>query len=148
MASSSYYYEQYKIKKDEAVKYGRNINDLDKIHGNLVDDMYDEIRNINNELDALKEDLNKSVRYNAAYTARANGFLDKKEMGVGADEKLRETKADLEYEISRLNGLKQQAEADRDNYYRSYLEEKQREREAEERARQEWLNKLKEGLGL
>ena len=71
---SKYYYEKYKSKKSSVKTYEKNISALQKIRSALTDNMYDEIRNVNNELDALMEDLKKAVRHNATFTNRANAF--------------------------------------------------------------------------
>ena len=83
---SKYYYERYKSKKSSVKTYEKNISALQKIRSALTDNLYDEIRNVNNELDALMEDLKKAVRHNATFTNRANAFGTEKEKAVTADE--------------------------------------------------------------
>ena len=59
MASSSYYYNLYKQKKNAVKSYDGDLKDLQKALDNLTDTMYDEIRNINNELEDLKRRYEK-----------------------------------------------------------------------------------------
>lgn len=135
MASSGYYYNLYKQKKNVAKSYEDDISDLRKALNNLTDTMNDEIRAVNNELEDLKSDLNKAVRHNAKFTSRANAVTSEKEKAVTADPNLSVAVRELEEEISRLNGLKTTAINDRDYYYRKYKEKKEEER-------RELLNKI------
>ena len=84
MASSSYYYNLYKQKKNAVKSYDGDLKDLQKSLDNLTDTMSDEIRAINNELEDLKSDLNKSVRHNSKFTSRANAVTAEKEKAVTA----------------------------------------------------------------
>ena len=135
MASSSYYYNLYKQKKNATKSYDDDLKVLNKALSNLTDTMYDEIRDINNELEDLKSDLNKSVRHNSVFTSRANEVTFEKEKTVTADPYLSVAVSSLEDEIARINGLNSSAVSDREYYYRKYKEKK-----AEER--QELLNKI------
>jgi archaellum component FlaC len=76
--------------------------------------MYDEIRNVNNELDALKDDLKKGVRHNSAFTRSANDLMNQKEKAVTADGKLSVCVSELNEEIKSLKTKKSKAETDRD----------------------------------
>lgn len=91
--------------------------------------MSDEIRAINNELDDLKSDLNKSIRHNSKFTSRANAVTTEKEKTVTADPNLSVAVRELEEEIARINGLRNTAINDRDYYYREYKEKKEQERQ-------------------
>lgn len=128
MASSSYYYNLYKQKKNAVKSYDGDLKDLQKALDNLTDTMYDEIRAVNNELDDLKSDLNKAIRHNAKFTSRANAVTSEKEKAVTADPHLSVAVRELEEEISRLSGLRTTAINDRDYYYRKYEEKKEEER--------------------
>lgn len=128
MASSSYYYNLYKQKKSAVKSYDGDLKDLQKALDNLIDTMNDEIRAINNELEDLKSDLNKSVRHNSKFTSRANAVTSEKEKTVTADPHLSIAVRELQEEISRINGLRSQAITDRDYYYQKYKDKKEEER--------------------
>lgn len=128
MASSSYYYNLYKQKKSAVKSYDGDLKDLQKALDNLTDTMNDEIRAINNELEDLKSDLNKSVRHNSKFTSRANAVTAEKEKTVTADPHLRIAVRELQEEISRINRLRSQAITDRDYYYQKYKDKKEEER--------------------
>ena len=128
MASSNYYYNLYKQKKNAVKSYDDDIEDLRKALSNLTDTMSDEIRAVNNELEDLKSDLNKAIRHNAKFTSRANAVTAEKEKVVTADPNLSVAVRELEEEISRLSGLRTTAINDRDYYYRKYKEKKEEER--------------------
>lgn len=128
MASSSYYYSLYKQKKNAVKSYDGDLKDLQKALDNLTDTMYDEIRNINNELEDLKSDLNKSVRHNSKFTSRANEVTAEKEKTVTADPHLSIAVRELQEEISRVNGLRSEAISDREYYYQKYKDKKEEER--------------------
>lgn len=130
MASSSYYYNLYTQKKNAVKTYDANLKDLRKALSNLTDTMSDEIRAVNNELDDLKSDLNKGVRHNSSFTSRANAFSAEKEKAVTADSFLSVAVRDLQDEISRVNGLRNQSVTDRDRYYQQYKDKKDEERKA------------------
>ena len=135
MASSSYYYNLYKQKKNEVKSYDGDLKDIQKALDNLTDTMYDEIRNINNELEDLKSDLNKSIRHNSKFTSCANTVTAEKEKTVTADPHLSIAVRELQEEISRINGLRSQAVTDREYYYQKYKDKKEEER-------QEFLDKI------
>lgn len=124
---SEYYYKKYKTKKSSVKTYENNIKALEKIRNALTDNMYDEIRSVNNELDALMEDLKKSVRHNATFTSRANSFSWQKEKAVTADGCLSVSVNELNEEISSLTAKKNQAISDRDYYQRKCKEKLQEE---------------------
>ncbi len=104
------------------------MKDLQKALDNLTDTMNDEIRAINNELEDLKSDLNKSVRHNSKFTSRVNAVTAEKEKTVTADPHLSIAVRELQEEISRINGLRSQAITDRDYYYQKYKDKKEEER--------------------
>lgn len=128
MAGSSYYYNLYKQKKSAVKSYDGDLKDLQKALDNLTDTMNDEIRAINNELEDLKSDLNKSVRHNSKFTSRANAVTAEKEKTVTADPHLSIAVRELQEEISRINRLRSQAITDRDYYYQKYKDKKEEER--------------------
>ena len=128
MASSSYYYNLYKQKKNVVKSYDDDLNDLRKALRNLTDTMNDEIRAINNELEDLKSDLNKSIRHNSKFTSCANAVTEEKEKAVTADPSLSVAIRELEEEIARINGLRSHAITDRDYYYGKYKDKKEEER--------------------
>lgn len=128
MASSSYYYNLYKQKKNAVKSYDDDIGDLRKALSNLTDTMNDEIRAVNNELEDLKTDLNKSIRHNSKFTSCANAVTSEKEKSVTADQNLSVAVRELEEEISSLNGLRTTAINDREYYYQKYKGKKEEER--------------------
>lgn len=127
MADSKYYYKLYKEEKSKVKNYEDYIDDLDKIRSNLTDDMYDEIRNVNNELDDLMEDLKNGVRYDPIYTQNANNFGNKKEKTTSADGQLSTAINEINEEISSLNGKKNTAVQNRDYYKRKCKEKLEEE---------------------
>ena len=135
MADSSYYHNLYKEKKKDANKYEGNIKDLQKVLGNLSGDMNDEIRAVNNEIDDLKADLDKSVRHDAVFTKSANDIVAQKEEVISLDALLSVAVSELEEEIWRVTKLKDDAIRDRDYYWNKYEQKKAEERQA-------FLNKL------
>lgn len=129
MPDSSYYYSLYKQKRNAVNDYEDNLRDLRKALSNLTDTMGDEIGNINNELDDLKSDLNKGIRHNYQFTSRANEVTEKKEKAVTADPNLSIAVSELQDEITRVDGLKNEAVSDREDYYRQYETKKDKERQ-------------------
>ncbi|MEG2929785.1 MAG: hypothetical protein RR846_09610 [Oscillospiraceae bacterium] len=138
MASSNDYYRLYEQKMTAVTTFDNRINDLRGILSNLTDNMYDEIRAINNELDYLKSDLNKAVRHNATFTRCANSLESKKEKAVTADASLRTVCDDLQEEITRVSNQKNQAISDREYYYSQYVVKKEEEHQI-------WLDQLLKG---
>ncbi len=136
MASSDYYYDKYQDKKAEASRYKNDIKDLQKVLENLTDYMNDEVLAVNRKLDALKKDLDKSIRYNVTYTMTANDIGNGKEPDVSADGHLSIAIRELEEEIARLTRLKDNAQAASDEYYDDYKDAKERERRARQLERE------------
>lgn len=130
MPGSDYYYPLYKAKRDEAKAHSKNAAALQKVVDALANDFYDDIRNVNNELDDLVEDLKQAVRHNAVFTREAGNFIGRKEKGTGADRQLSAASGSLQDEIGLIRGKCSRAEADRDNYYRQYEEKKREEQQA------------------
>ncbi len=130
MPDSTYYYKLYKGKKDAVNSYEGDLKDLRKILNNLTDNLYDEIRAVNYEFDDLKSELNKGVRHNSRFTARANAFSAEKEKTVTADPNLRQSVTELQEEITRVTNLKNQAAQDSDYYYRKYQSKREEEKQA------------------
>lgn len=128
MANSTYYYNLYKNKKKEVKKHEDDIDDLRDIYDNLTSDLNDEIRNVNTEIENLKEDLRNGVRHNLKYDANTNNLTTKKEKGASADGKLVSVGNEIQEEIRRLENLKNSAASDRDYYYKKYKEKKDEER--------------------
>ncbi len=124
---SKYYYDRYRNKKSEAKRYKGDKEDLEKIHNSLTNDMYDEIGNINGELEALMEDLGASVRHNATFTRETSEFGTKKEKTVTADAHLAVTVRELEEEVQALSRKYNQAVSDRDYYKRKCKEKLEEE---------------------
>lgn len=143
MSDSNYYYKLYKEKKKEASSYEGDLKDLKKILSNLTDRMSDEIRNINDELEALKSDLDKSARHNSQFDKNANAATADREKVVTADVHLKNVVRELNEEISRVGKLKSQAESDSAYYYNMYEQKKREEDERARQARQAWLESLK-----
>jgi len=129
MPDSSYYNDLYNQNKNAVKSYGSNIDKLQKILDNLNDKMSDKIRNVNNEFDDLKSDMNNAIRHNSAFTTCANTITDEKEKGVTADYDLGAAVDELEAEITRIGGLKSQAESDRDYYNQKYKDKRDEERQ-------------------
>lgn len=136
MANSSYYYNLYKQYRSKAASMQKNINSLIKIRNAIAGDYYDEQRNVNQELNDLKEDLQNAVRHDASWTTIASQCESYKEKASTADGNLDSSLDSLEAEISTLNTQKRMAESDRDQAYRDYQDERDNER-------REMLEKLK-----
>lgn len=129
LANSNYYYQLYLKYKKEAEDYAENIKELKAIKNSLTGDFYDEQRNVNVELEDLKEDLKKSVRHDSKFTSTASECLNQKEKTATADRNLNQVIVALENEISALETKKIMAEASRDTNYRQYEREKRAELE-------------------
>lgn len=129
LANSNYYYQLYLKYKKEAEDYAENIKELKAIKNSLTGDFYDEQRNVNVELEDLKEDLKKSVRHDFKFTSTASECLNQKEKTATADGNLNQVIVALENEISALETKKIMAEASRDTNYRQYEREKRAELE-------------------
>jgi len=136
MADSSYYYDNYKEYKKLASDYGKNISSLQSIKDNLARNFYDEQNNVNKELGDLKEDLEKSVRYDSSFNQLIGDLDDFEEINTETDGDLSKTLTNLGEEITSLGNKKTSAENSRDYYYGEYEKKK-----AEER--QKWLDSLK-----
>ena len=120
MASASYYKSMYESYKSKAEGYGDDIGDLEKIQKNLDSRLDDEIKAVNKKLDALKDDLDKSVRYVSKFVSHASDVEDDRENTVSSDAKLGSASENVESEIARLRNLKVSAQANRDYFYRMY----------------------------
>lgn len=142
MASSSYYKGRYDDEKKKVKDYNDDIDDLEKIEGNLVNDMYDEIGAINKEIDSLMEDLEKAVRHNAVFSNNTNDLARNKEKTVTADKNLNGAVDNIEDVIASVKSLLRQAESNRDRYYSYYQDALEEERLEREREREERLAKL------
>ncbi len=127
MANSGYWHDLYKQKRDLVIRCEKQIKELNKICNSITDEMWDEIREVNNEIDDLKEDLNKAVRENHRFTSSASSIISEKEKATTADQNLRTSVNELQDELGRLENIKKQAESDRDRFYDKYREEKQNE---------------------
>lgn len=128
MASSKYWNNLYKDKKSEAKNYNDRLNEIIKIRGTL-EDFRSEIRNVNDEIDDLQEDLRKAVRHNYRFEANTNNLVAEKEKATTADPNLKNSMNELDDEITRLGTLKTNAERDRDQYYQNYKAAKDQERQ-------------------
>ncbi|WP_428909703.1 hypothetical protein [Niallia sp. Krafla_26] len=128
MASSSYYREMYRKKRDEVDDYEDDLKDLNKILESLSFDLPAEVIDVNFELDGLKADLLKGVRHNSLFTNRANAFENKKEKSIGQDRDMSTTQNAIEDEVARVTNLRSQAISSRDYYYDKYQEKKSEER--------------------
>ena len=129
MASSGYWYNLYKAKRDLVKTYEGQIKELRTILSNLQDNLWDEIRAVNNKIDDLKDDLNKGIRHNSRFTSKANALGTEKEKAVTADTSLRVSVNEVDGEIARLSSLKGTAERERDDYYSKYTTAKEEERQ-------------------
>ncbi len=129
MASSTYYYNQYKNYKKQAKEYGDNISELQKIYNSVTNDLYGKIQPVNNEIDNLVDDLKKSVRNNGSFDSSTNSLYSKKEKGVTADHYMRTVVSELQDEINELNRKKNDAEDDRDYNYNLYKQKQKEERD-------------------
>lgn len=133
MANSSYYYGLYKKYQKEVEDYEKNIEELKNIKNSLTSDFYDEQKNVNGELNDLKEDLDKAVRYDYKFNENANECQKTKEKTSNADGNLNNVIIAMENEISSLQLKKKVSEENRDSNYRQY--ENQRKAELEELAK-------------
>lgn len=113
MADSDYYSDLYKQYKKEARGYQDDIDELTKIRNKLTGDFYDEQNNVNKKLSNLEEDLQKSVRYDFAFSSIAAKSVSFREKSVSSDYRLQCVAAALEDEIAALNNKKDAAERKR-----------------------------------
>lgn len=128
MASSGYYKQQYKQYKEDAKNYEKYEKELEKIHGNLADDLYDEVKDVNKELDDLKADLKKAVRHNQFFTNKAEDFEDNKECNTSIDAQLSGAEGCISDEIGEVRRKKDNAIRERDRNKELYDDKKDEER--------------------
>ena len=131
MASASYYKSMYESYKSKAKEYGDDIGDLEKIQKNLDSKLDDEIKAVNKKLEALKDDLEKSVRHVSKFTSHSADVEDDEEKSVSSDTKLGSASENIESEIVRLQNLKISAQSNRDYYYRMYKNAEEEESSAD-----------------
>ena len=139
MASSGYYYGMYISYDGKAKNYAKQISSVQSILNSLSNTMGDEVNAINNEISALKSDLEKAVRHNAIFTTETDDFEARKECASTSDGYLSAAIEELGEEITRLTRLKDDASTMSSNYYSDYWDAKAAEEEA---ARQAYLNSL------
>lgn len=140
--SSSYYRDLYKEEERKAKEFEKWIRQLQPIKENASDKLDDEIQNVNREINKLSEDLEDAVKHDQVFASEAYEIGSSVEAGSGSDSYLRATQSAIEEEIRDLGRKKDQAERNRDNYYRQYEEEKRREEEEARRKRDEALSKI------
>ncbi len=148
MASSSYYYRLYKEKKNEVEKYEKWIKQVEKIRTQVITGLEDEIRVVNQKINALVEDLKAAVKHNAKFADIADDIGDQTEYSAGRDSQLSKTASSLQDELMRLGEKKNNAHSAAQSYYNQYLEAKRQEEEERERQRQEALDRLKNAFGI
>lgn len=128
MEKSKYYRDQCKAYEKEANKYGKNIDELQKIKNMLLNQFYDEQSNVNKELNDLKSDLNKAVRYDSGFSAKISQCEWHKEKVSTADSNLKNAINALENEIATLGGKKMTAEQNYNTQLNNYNTAKQEEK--------------------
>lgn len=139
MASSSYYYGLYKQYKNTVSSLQKNINSLTNIRNGLSSDFLDEQRNVNQELNDLKEDLQKATRHDAIWNSTASKCEAYKEKVSSADGNLDTAMDYLDAEIRSLDSQKSIAESNRDQAYRDYQDKKDEEY-------RDWLESIKNSV--
>lgn len=127
MASSSYYYSLYIQYRNKAISLQRNIDSLTKIRDGISNDFYDEQQHVNQELNDLKEDLQRATRHDAIWNTTASQCEGYKEKVSTADGNLNASLDCLDAEIASLYVQKNEAEEARDQAYRDYEEAKEEE---------------------
>ena len=128
MEKSKYYRDQCKAYEKEANKYGKNIDELQKIKNMLLNQFYDEQSNVNKELNDLKNDLNKAVRHDSGFSAKISQCEWHKEKVSTADSNLKNAINALENEIATLGGKKMTAEQNYNTQLNNYNTAKQEEK--------------------
>ena len=136
MANSTYYNNLYKQYKNTASSLQKNIDALKKIRNGLSSDFFDEQRNVNQELNDLKEDLQKATRHDNSWNTIASQCESYKEKASSADGNLDPAMDYLDAEICSLESQKSTAESNRDQAYSNYKSKKDEEYKA-------WLESLK-----
>lgn len=136
MANSTYYNNLYKQYKNKVSSLQKNIDALKKIRDGLSGDFLDEQRNVNKELNDLKEDLQKATRHDNQWNTIASQCESYKEKASSADDNLDSAMDYLNAEISSLESQKSTAESNRDQAYSNYKSKKDDEYKA-------WLKSLK-----
>ncbi|MGN0317020.1 MAG: hypothetical protein ACI4E1_03690 [Lachnospira sp.] len=137
MANSNYYYNLYKQYKNTVLSLQKYINYLTKIRDGISSDFYDEQRNVNQELNDLKEDLKKATRHDSSWDTITSQCESFKEKASTADGNLDSAIDYLDAEIRSLCSQKSTAESNRDQAYRNYQCKKDEEYKA-------WLESLKQ----
>ena len=135
MEHSSSYNRQYRQCKQNVENCDRNIRDLERIRNSLNNDYHDKQRNVNIQLNELREDLEKSVRHDSAFRRTQEACWENQEKATNADSCLNQAVAALDQELQELYRRKNQEEARRDQYYAMYEQQKEKER-------QEWLERM------
>lgn len=136
MPNSSYYYSQYRQYKNSVASLQRNIETLTRIRDSIAGDYYDEQRNVNQELNDLKEDLGKAARHDNSWNTIVSQCESYKEKASTADGNLYAAIDYLDAEISSLSSQKSTAETNREQSYSDYQSKRDEERQA-------WLDSLK-----
>lgn len=128
MANSNYYFNLYRQNKDEESSLQKNIDALTKIRNNLSGDFCDEQRNVNKELDDLKEDLQKAIRNDQSWLYIASQCNLYKEKASTLDGKLESAIDYLDAEISSLRSKQNSAKEKKETAYNNYQKEREIER--------------------
>lgn len=122
--SSQDYYNWYLSSKEKVEAYEDHISALQTIYCSLTENMGDEIRNVNEQMDELTDDLIKAIRHNSKFTSRANKLV--KEKSPITDARLSVCVQDLLEEVASLSVQKQQEEWNRD-WYKQMCKDKLKE---------------------
>lgn len=142
MATSSYYKIMCKNKRDEAKKYKRWAESIEKILGKLRRDLSDNQRDINQQLTKVQDELEDGVREVPVFQSNARLLDEHVEKSIQVDPHLSNAEEALDREAKDLRRKQQEAEDEADKYDRLYQEAKEEEAEERRRQREEIMNAL------
>lgn len=129
MADSKFFDNQYKSYKNQVKSLQKDLTKLIRIRDSLTGDFFDEQSNVNKELDDLKEDLDKAVRHDGAFSSIASSCHAYKEKGSTADSGLSSAIYAIESEIAQISNQKTTAEGNMQQSYQQYQAKKTEERQ-------------------
>lgn len=130
LANSRYYYNQYTQNKKQSSSLKKDIDYLTNCRNKLMNDFYDEQNRVNQNLNALMDDLRKAVRHDSAWDASVTQMENKKETVVTSDYRLNTAQDFLQAEINTLNKKKNKTDAISNTAYQNYQRKKDEERKA------------------
>lgn len=142
MATSSYYRIMRDNKKNEAKKYKRWAEKIEKLLGKLRKDLSDNQRDINQQLMKVQGELEDGVREVQVFQSNIRILDEHVEKSIQVDPHLSKAEDSLESEAKELRRKQEDAEGEAERFDRLYQEAKEEEAEERRRQREEIMNAL------